>query len=374
LSVGEKIASERGVDDARGTDRAVAPWNRTAVDLKTYISRLDYKAQMESRERAAETTDVHRIEIDVDWPPGHVACYLVAGPEPILIDAGMAGKESAAAFREGFEETGLSMTDIEHLVVTHPHVDHIGQVAAVLDAADPTLYAPVGARERLGQDTDTLAAAVRKNAAEAGLKGAFLDEAVEKSVESLERNRELLDPEAVDHWVTDEEVLTLGGSSLQAIHTPGHQADHLCFRGEISGESVLFAGDILLEPFRSVVIHTGLDDGVTEGVGAFYRSLDRLDEIDAERVYPGHGPPHDRLQEMIDRSRGSLDRMLDRACETAADEPLTPLELAEKRAGDRQFHYVLPEVVGALHYLEGEGRLASRLEESVRRFFVPERN
>ena len=39
---------------------------------------------MESRSTQGR---VHRLVFDVDWPPGHVACYLVDGPEPILVDA-----------------------------------------------------------------------------------------------------------------------------------------------------------------------------------------------------------------------------------------------------------------------------------------------
>jgi len=326
---------------------------------------------MESREQRAQRVDVHRIEIAVDWPPGHVAAYLIAAAEPILVDAGMTGEESAEAFRDGFEETSVAIADVEHLVVTHPHVDHIGQVPAIRETADPTIYAPVGARDRLSRDSEDLGAAVRANAGEAGLQGQFLDSAVEKSVESLERNRELLSPEEVDHWIEDGEILEIAGISLEAVHTPGHQADHLCFRSEIGGETLLFAGDILLEPFRSVVIHTGLDDGVEDGVTAFYQSLDRLDGFDIGRVCPGHGPIHDQFAEMLERSRGSLDRMLDRACERAAESPVTALQLAEERAGDRQFHYVLPEVVGALHSLEREGRVDSRLEDGIRRFFVP---
>lgn len=323
---------------------------------------------MEPRERTTQTTDVHRIEIDVDWPPGHVAAYLIAGPEPVLVDAGMAGGTAGQEFASRFEDLDISMADIDHLVVTHPHVDHIGQVPAVREAADPVVYAPVGARERLARDTDDLAAAVRANAREAGLKGEFLDSAVEKSVESLERDRQLLTPEAVDHWVEDGERLDFGGVAFDAIHTPGHQADHLCFRSDLDGESLLFAGDLAMEPFRPVVIHTGLDNGVENGITAMYRSLDRLDGLGVDRVYPGHGPVHGRLQEMVERSRASLDRMLDRTVEHAAQQPISALEVAEERAGDRQFHYVLPEVLGALHYLEANDRLSSQVEDGVRLF------
>lgn len=314
--------------------------------------------------------EIHRIEFSVDWPPGHVAAYLIDGPEPILVDAGMDGEDAQTELETGLADVDRSLEDIEHLVLTHPHIDHIGQIPALRGANDPTIYAPVGARKRLSRETADLEQAVRENAAAAGLKGQIIEEAIEKSVESLERNRTLLDPAVVDHWIDHGQEFTAGGLTLEAIHTPGHQADHCCYYGNMDGEPVLFSGDLLLEPFRSVIIHAGLDRGVEDGVSAFYTALERLDGLTVDHVFPGHGPAHQKFAENVERSRSSLDSMLADALENAQDEPISALDLAFTRAGEREIHYVLPEVVAALAYLESNGRATVTLDEGVKRYLA----
>lgn len=314
--------------------------------------------------------DIHRIEIDVDWPPGHVAVTVIDGPEPVLIDAGMVGEPARETLEAGLADIGHDLSAVEHLVVTHPHVDHLGQVPAILEAADPTVYAPVGVRDRLTREPSDLEAAVRKNATQAGLSGSMLEMAVEKSVESLERNRKLLAPRAVDHWIEDRQEFAVGGIRLRAIHTPGHQADHCCYYGNFDGDLVLFSGDYLLAPFRSVVIHTGLDDGATEGVGAFYSTLDKLAALDVAKVYPGHGPAHTQFQAKIERSRRSLDRMLDHTRDLIGAEPSTAISIALERSGDREIQYVIPEVVGALAHLHARGRIQLTVDDGVNRYYT----
>ncbi|MFT4946681.1 MAG: glyoxylase-like metal-dependent hydrolase (beta-lactamase superfamily II) [Natronomonas sp.] len=313
-------------------------------------------------------TATHRIEIGVDWPPGHVAAYLIEGSEPILVDAGMDG--AAEEFEAGLAETGHELSDIEHLVVTHPHVDHIGQINAVREAGSATVYAPAGARERLSKDADDLGETVRRHATRAGIRGDMLDTVVEQSVNSLERNRTLLDPETVDVWIDDDEDIAVDGYEFRAIHTPGHQADHLCYDVELDGEQTLFSGDILLEPFRPVIIHAGLDNGVEDAIPAFFRALDRVGELGPRHILPGHGPAHDRLHETAQRSRENIEKMLTDARSVVAGSETTVLDLAQRRAGDRDFHYVLPEVYSALAYLEAEGEICSRIEDEIRYYRV----
>jgi len=327
---------------------------------------------MESPGRSQrESSTVHRIEISVDWPPGHVVATLIDGPEPILVDAGMVGEQSLEQLEAGLANAGRSLADIEHLVVTHPHVDHLGQIPALRQVADPTIYAPAGVQQRLDRDRTALEETVRANGKAAGLRGSTLEMAIEKSTDSLERNRSLLPTAAVDHWIEHDQLFSVGGLELQGIHTPGHQADHFCYYGTLDGEAVLFSGDLLLEPFRSVTIHAGLDDGAEDGVEAFYTALDRLDGLDVDRVYPGHGPAHQEFEATIERSRSSLDRMLDHTHGLIEDGCETALDIAAERSGNREIQYVLCEVVGALGYLEDEGRLERTVEDGVNQYRLP---
>ena len=322
------------------------------------------------RRSQGQVPDIHRMEISVDWPPGQVAATVIDGEEPILVDAGMVGEKAASELQRGLAEAGLTRSDIDHLVVTHPHVDHLGQIPALLEAADPTVYAPAGVRERLGRDPNSLETTVRSNGKRAGLEGSTLDMAIEKSIKSLKRNRALLDPDVVDHWLDHDEGFEVGTHQFRAIHTPGHQADHCCYHGQLNGVRVLFSGDLLLEPFRSIVLHTGLDDGVEDGVRAFYTALDRLEVLDVDRVYPGHGPAHTQLEETIDRSRNSLRRLLDHTRDLVADGAETAIEVALQRSTERDIEYVVPEVVSAISHLEAHDELRVTVADGTNRYYA----
>lgn len=313
---------------------------------------------------------VHRIEQAVDWPPGHVACYLLQGEELTLVDAGMRDEEGTdreTAFREGIKTAGYEVADIEHLVVTHPHVDHIGLAPQVLKEANPTVYAPAGVRERFERSADLLGERVRENARTAGITGDQLDEAVAMAVESLERDRELLSPKNVDVWVTPGRV-ELGAMDARAVHVPGHQADHLAYLMDIDGERALLAGDMAIEPFRAVALHDGLDDGVFEAFSAFYTALDRLEDLHVDRVYPGHGPIHEAFDATVKRDREALDRQLQRVTNQLDDGLRTVPTVAMALAGDRPVRYMIPEVMAALAYLEREGHATVMIQDDIRHY------
>ena len=323
----------------------------------------------EPTDAAAEAdVSVGRVEFSVEWPPGHVAAYHVDGPELTLVDAGMDEQQGREELREGLADRGYDLADVDNLLVTHPHIDHIGQTNTLIEAADPSVYAPAGVRDRFDRDLDDLRTTVEAHAEEAGVFGEYLEEAVDMSVESLERNRELLDPDTVDVWVEDGETVSVSGVDLDAVHAPGHQADHLCFHGEVGGQPVLLSGDMALPDFRPVALHTGLDDGYQDTIGAFYGALDRRAELDEDRVYHGHGQVHSDFQAALERDRDSLDRLLSDALESLGEDGKSAVEFAMERAGDRDIRHMLFEAIGALAHLERQGKAVSRVEDGTRKY------
>jgi glyoxylase-like metal-dependent hydrolase (beta-lactamase superfamily II) len=89
-----------------------------------------------------------------------------------------------------------------------------------------------------------------------------------------------------DRRLAEGDEVRLGSEALQALHTPGHSADHLCFR---VGEA-LFTGDHIL----------GGSSVTVEDMGAYLASLERLRDLPLRRIYPGHGPQIDQPAEVID--------------------------------------------------------------------------
>jgi glyoxylase-like metal-dependent hydrolase (beta-lactamase superfamily II) len=118
--------------------------------------------------------------------------------------------------------------------------------------------------------------AVRAAAEERGGIGAVL---VTHSHSDHDGGVELLGIEPV-HPKDGEAV---AGLMLLALETPGHTEDHLCFQAG----PVLFCGDLVLGEGSTIV--PPADQGGS--LAKYMDSLRRIQELDLELMYPGHGPP-----------------------------------------------------------------------------------
>jgi hydroxyacylglutathione hydrolase len=78
-----------------------------------------------------------------------------------------------------------------------------------------------------------------------------------------------------DLVLADEDRVGVGSEEVQAVHTPGHSYDHLCF---LVGDS-LFTGDHIM----------GGSSVVVEDMSAYLVSLRRLQTLRLGRLHPGHG-------------------------------------------------------------------------------------
>ena len=75
--------------------------------------------------------------------------------------------------------------------------------------------------------------------------------------------------------LTNGQVVTLGEVDVVAIHTPGHTADHLCYRIA----DVVFSGDHVM----------GGSTVVIEDAAAYMQSLKLMAGVRPAHLYPGHG-------------------------------------------------------------------------------------
>ena len=308
---------------------------------------------------------VHRLEFDVPWPPGHVAAYLIDGPEPILVDAAVHGDGAESTLRSELADAGFALEDVEHVLITHPHSDHIGQTPA-LHEAGAAIHSPEPVLEQLRRDEDELVAGVEEVGRSVGYEGNDLEKAVEQARYSLQRNRMLLDP-AVANGLAVEDEFTVGERTFEPIYTPGHQINHYCFETTIGGERLLFSGDVLIESFRAGIFHVGIDYGAYDAVDAFYAAMDTLEGRTADRVYPGHGPVFDDFDGTVTMTQGKLDKLVNRTEEAlAAVEPATPLAVAEERFGEIEYPAPLLDTMGALGWLDQEGMAEYTSDNGVR--------
>jgi glyoxylase-like metal-dependent hydrolase (beta-lactamase superfamily II) len=84
-----------------------------------------------------------------------------------------------------------------------------------------------------------------------------------------------------DRILADGEVLEAAGRRFEAVHTPGHTMNHLCFA--LADEGVLFSGDHVMGWSTTIVAPP---DGA---MGAYMASLEKLKARGETLYLPGHG-------------------------------------------------------------------------------------
>lgn len=146
---------------------------------------------------------------------------------------------------------------IEKLLLTHGHIDHVGGTAALA----ARLGVPVEGPQR---------------------GDAFWLDQLPQQCQMFGFPHTA--PLAPDRWLEDGDTVTVGGLSLDVIHTPGHTPGHVCFIHKPSKLAVV--GDVL---FAGSIGRTDFPRGDHGAlIGATRDKLFPLgDDFD---FIPGHGP------------------------------------------------------------------------------------
>lgn len=174
--------------------------------------------------------------------------YILGQKDLVVVDPGPADQAHV--------DTILSVTDgsrIEAILVTHTHVDHSPAARALQEKTS----API------------IGCAPHK-AARPLMEGEVnpLDASGDKDY-------------SPDQELADGDMFTAGGITFQAITTPGHTANHLCFA--LDGEDILISGDHVMAWSTSIV---AAPDG---SMRDYMASIEKLLARTETTYLPGHG-------------------------------------------------------------------------------------
>ncbi len=85
-------------------------------------------------------TRVHSIEVPIPFPLKSVNCYYIEDSTPTLIDAGVHTDEAMRAVESAIEATGARVEDLNRIVLTHCHLDHMGLAGRIMDRSGADLF------------------------------------------------------------------------------------------------------------------------------------------------------------------------------------------------------------------------------------------
>jgi len=165
--------------------------------------------------------------LDLNWmgrPHSIGAVLLESGGHYAILDPGPAS--TLETLRAGLKSRGLSVSDLNAILLTHIHLDHAGASGSLL-RENPNLRVFVHSKgaAHLADPSKLLASAGR-------LWGDDLSRLFGETLAVPEQNIQILD---------GAETLMVGTRKIDVIYTPGHASHHVTYFDE--GEGIAFAGD-----------------------------------------------------------------------------------------------------------------------------------
>ena len=303
-----------------------------------------------------ESEGIYMFEIPTPFAVGPVNCYLIEDDPLTLIDPGPNSGEAIGALVVALRERGHELADIEQIIVTHQHIDHLGLVELVKQASG----APVVCLDRCKpwmENFHEQSSATDRWASEMLVKHGVGEE-VAVALRAVAKAFRGWGSEAkVDRELHDGEILEFRDRSLQVLHRPGHSASDTVFWNAQTG--TLIAADHLIKHISSNPL---LEPPAKEGdprpqeLVIYIESLEKTREMPASLVLSGHGEPiadHvsliDERFAMTEKRTAKLHKML------VEGGPMTAHELARGTWGNiavTQAFLTLSEVLGNLDILE----------------------
>jgi glyoxylase-like metal-dependent hydrolase (beta-lactamase superfamily II) len=316
-------------------------------------------------------TGVHTISVRTPFTVGRANCYLLLGAPLTLVDTGPLYPEALADLEAGFSEAGQRLDDLELLLLTHQHADHVGLAGRLKEqtgcvvAAHETLLPILADAERNAQAQAAYQASVLR------VHGAP-HELIEELVEAERVFHRYNGSVTLDRRLGDGERVVAGGRSLTAWLRPGHSPSDTVFVDELARRA--FCGDHLVGQFASnPLIHAPIgappDPHGRESTIAVYReSLRRTAADDLELLYPGHGDPITDVGDLIESRFALQADRTEHVGSRVPPEGTTAYEITRAiwplGKVNRRF-LALSEVLGCLDLLEAAGRVRRRRRGDV---------
>jgi glyoxylase-like metal-dependent hydrolase (beta-lactamase superfamily II) len=319
----------------------------------------------------AALAGIHRLRIPTPFAVGRVNCYLIEDEPLTLVDTGPNSGKALDELGTQLGAHGHSIDDLELVIVTHQHIDHLGLVEIVAEHSGADVAAIGVAAERLA-NFDEDAEAEDDFAVELMLRNGIPEE-VAAALRSVSRSfRGWGSHVAVTRPLEDGERIQFRDRALEVLHRPGHSPSDTLFWDE--QRRILFAADHLLAKVSSNPLVSRPLDGSpqrTQALVSYIDSMRKTREMPAEIVLPGHGDPVVDHVALIDERLAKHERRKEKIYGLIAEQPQTGYELAQAIWGNvavTQAFLTLSEVIGHVDLLVNEGRVREVEEGAVVRY------
>jgi glyoxylase-like metal-dependent hydrolase (beta-lactamase superfamily II) len=296
---------------------------------------------------------------------GSVNAWLLRGDPLTLVDTGPLEDAALAALEAGLRREGLRVEDIELLLATHHHLDHVGLAATIQRRSGAT----VAVLDTLAEYAAGYAAEVeedRRFARALMTHHGVPDQLVADTEEFWDYVRATTEDFRTDVRLVDGDRVQAGGRTLRVVARPGHSTSDTLFVDE--HDAVAFAGDHLLATISSNTEICAPDrarDGRARSRLRYLENLDRTQAMPLARLLTGHGDPVTDHRSLVNARLRDHRRRCERILAVLEHRARTAFEIAgglwPQRTVFEQPLLVVWEVVGHLELLLAAGAVTERV-------------
>ncbi|WP_240758270.1 MBL fold metallo-hydrolase [Lysinibacillus sp. SGAir0095] len=257
---------------------------------------------------------IERLELTTNFPIGPVYSYVVFGDKLTLIDAGLKNEQGWKNLNDGLHRIGLTVTDIEQIVITHHHNDHTGLVDWILEKnPSVSIYAHKDTEMYLKDESyiEWSAEFFDRLFIEFGLT----KEMAHTWAYRKGHLRDYFQVATVDGVLQDGDFVP-GLPSFQVIETPGHSQDHISLYSW--DDQQFICGDNVIKGVHGGIFLDAPKQGEERAkpLLQYLNNLEKCRKLPAKLTYSGHGPLIENLNEAIDGHISNIENRTNRVINT----------------------------------------------------------
>jgi glyoxylase-like metal-dependent hydrolase (beta-lactamase superfamily II) len=325
----------------------------------------------------AAEAGIHRLAIPTPFAIGRVNVYLIEDEPLTLVDAGPNSGSALDELQRGLASLGHALEDIELLVLTHQHIDHLGLVDIVASHSGAEVAA-IEAAVPFVENYQEEAAAEDEFARSVMLRHGMAEDVVEVLQSVSSAFRAWGARASVSRVLQDGDRIELRDRTLEVAFRPGHSPSDTVFYDP--ERRMLLSADHLLKRVSSNPLIARPRPGQERIAGRerrsqslviYLESLAKTRAMDVDLVLPGHGDPIDDHRSLIDRRFRFHERRAEKLHRLIAQRPRSAYELAQALWGNiavTQAYLTLSEVLGHTDVLLNAGRVREVGDEGSVRF------
>jgi glyoxylase-like metal-dependent hydrolase (beta-lactamase superfamily II) len=323
----------------------------------------------------AAAEGIHVIPLPTPFLVGRVNCYLIEDEPLTLVDTGPNSGKALDQLETALSARGHRIEDLELIVLTHQHMDHLGLVEILARRSG----ARVAAWHQLVPYLRHFSAAATTDDAYAMTlmrRHGVPDNLATALSVATAAFRAFGSSGEIDVPLRDGAVIELAGRTLIARHRPGHSPSDVILHDE--RRRIAIGGDHLLSRISSNPLISRPLDGVADGVGerpralqTYIESLGATHDLDLRLVLGGHGPPVTDHTALIDERLRLTARRARTIARLLEPGPRSAYELAGSMWANvavTQAFLTLSEVLGHLDLLVADGEVIEEDDGETVRF------